>query len=394
MKIYRLFSYSLFIVFGAFQLSAQVAQIPFETKDNGHIYLKVKVNDSDKVLNFVFDTGATSDLLDIKTSKSLGLKPNYQQSVEGAGGSKTYDIILNQQLHLEKGISIDNTNLVLTDLSSFHELSDRGFYGIIGYSLIRKFITKIDYETNELILYKKLNEVNLSGYKAIPFKFGNGIPIPQFDISITLKNGETFSGRILFDSGAGLTLSVNTPFSKQKRLSEKSGKSIVSKSQNLSRTSISEEVAISSLTIGGYEFKDLTITLSNDTSGVSAYPNYLGIMGAKIIQRFNVVLDYSSKRLYIKPNRKFDSAFEFPVSGIRLKNIEGKIIVDDVVDSSQAYKLGLRKGDQVIAVNDTKSKEVSTFRRMLKKEGKEVTVKVLKPTGETKNYTFKLVRLL
>jgi predicted aspartyl protease len=394
MKIRSLFICLYFAFFGALPIVAQVAEIPFETKDNGHIYLKVKVNNSDKVLNFVFDTGATSDLLDTKTSKKLGLKADYQQTVEGAGGSKKYDIILNQKLQLESGIAIDNTHLVLTDLSSFHELSDHGFYGILGYSLLKDYITKIDYEKNKLVLYKTIDEVNLSDYKAVPFVFGSGIPIPQFDISITLRNGETFSGRVLFDSGAGLSLSVNTPFSKKHQLAKKAEKSIITKSQNLSTTSFSEEIAISSLKIAGYEFKDLTITLSDDTTGVSSYESYLGIMGAKIIQRFHVILDYKAKKLYLKANRNFNTPFEFPLSGIRLKTTNGQVIIDNVATSSQAYQLGLRKGDRVIAINNLSKKRVAEYYNMLKKEGETVVIKVLKPSGDTKRYTIKLVRLL
>lgn len=382
------------IISSSLQLYAQIAEIPFEVKDNGHIYVKVKVNDSNEVLHFVFDTGATSDLLDTEISKVLGLKADYQQSVQGAGGSKTYDIILNQQLTLEQGITISNTNLVLTDLSRFHELSDKGFYGIIGYSLLRKYITKIDYSNKKLVLYKKLGDVDLSSYTAIPFEFGNGVPIPQFKISIALNNGETFTGNIFFDSGAGLTLSVNTPFSKKHKLQQKANKSIISKSQNLSRTSVSERIAIKSLQIDKFRFENLTVTLSDDTAGVSAYKNYLGIMGAKIIQRFDIVLDYSTKTLYLKPNAKFNDMFEFPVSGIRLKRVDNKIIVDNVVESSPAYKSGLRKNDQIITINDISSNLVRIYRNMLKKEGKEVTIKVLKPTGETKIYTVKLIRLL
>lgn len=390
----RTFYIFLLVLIQSILLNAQVATIPFEIKDNGHLYLKVKVNNSKEALNFVFDTGATSDLLDKGIAEKMGIKANYQQSVQGTGGSKTYDIATNQKLVLPKDIVIKNTNLVFTDLSRFHEALDDGFVGIVGYSLLRKFITKIDYQKQQLVLYKKISDLNISSYSKIPFRFDRGIPIPQFDISIQLKNGESFTGKILFDSGAGLTLSINTPFNQENKIHKKSGKSIISKSQGLSKKSISEKVAITSLTIGDFTFKDLAIRISNEESGVSAYDGYLGILGAQIIKRFNIVLDYSTKTLYLKPNSHYGKKFEFPLSGIQLKKKKNGIIIDTIVETSPAYKAGLRNGDLIIAINGKTSKQLKTYREMLKKENETVTLKVKNSSGKLGAFTFKLQRLL
>jgi hypothetical protein len=71
--------------------NAQIEEIPFELK-NGLIFLKVNINDDSKARTFVFDTGATSDLLDSSTASKLGLKANYKQDVSG-GGEKNHMIL-------------------------------------------------------------------------------------------------------------------------------------------------------------------------------------------------------------------------------------------------------------------------------------------------------------
>jgi hypothetical protein len=35
-----------------------------------------------------------------------------------------------------------------------------------------------------------------------------------------------------------------------------------------------------------------------------------GIIGNDLMRRFNVIFDYGNKRLYLKPNRHFDTPFE------------------------------------------------------------------------------------
>ena len=143
-----------------------------------------------------------------------------------------------------------------------------------------------------MLLYDKIQDVDTTGYRAIPFEFENGIPIPQFDIGITLRNGESYTNKILFDRGAGLTFLINTPFNEKDRLSEKAGISLISKSENLHGESISEDIAIQSMNIGGYELDEMVVGIAHDKDGVSSYENYLGILGAKVISRFNLVLDY------------------------------------------------------------------------------------------------------
>ncbi|TFG93072.1 MAG: retroviral aspartyl protease [Candidatus Atribacteria bacterium] len=373
-----------YLIFIISTLNAQVSEIPFELGENGHVYLKVIANDTSKELKFIFDTGATSDLLNSTTAKKMGMKSNYQQEVKGAGESKTYDIVLNQKLTLLQNIEINNTHLVLADLSSLNEVLDKNVDGIIGYSLLSKYVTKIDYENKKLILYKEIKDVDVEGYNAIPFQFGDGIPIPQFDISFTLSNGITFTNTILFDSGAGLSLLVNAPFNRENQINEKAGKSLIFKSVNLNSESISEEIAIKSLTLGKFKFEELTALISYDTEGVSSWEGYLGILGATIIERFNIILDYNSKILYLKPNNNFGNEFDFPLSGIKLKKINNKIIIGYLDETTPAYKSGIREGDQLISINGETYGDKKLYYELLKKEGNEVTLKIINQNGEYK----------
>ena len=71
----------LLVLIISVQLNAQIAEIPFELK-NGLILLDVTINDNTEASTFVFDTGATSDLLDSTTASKLGLKANYKQVIK------------------------------------------------------------------------------------------------------------------------------------------------------------------------------------------------------------------------------------------------------------------------------------------------------------------------
>ncbi len=371
----------------------QVAEIPMDIEPGGHTFVKVKVNDLKRELDFVFDTGATADLIDKKIADEIGIKGNYQQKIDGASGAETYDIALNQTLHLNNKVKFDHNNLVLKDLSNLNNVFGKHMDGIIGYSIISKFITKIDYENNKLVLYRKLKNIDLEGYSKIPFSFNNGIPIPQFDISYTLTNGEQYTGPILFDSGAGLTLLVNTPFVNTNNIRSKVDKRILNESEGLGSSSVSEIIRIKSLTIGDHTFKDLSISLSNSKGGVTAMPEFMGIMGAKIIKRFSIILDYEKQELYLKPNKFYAEDFKFPLTGIKLKK-EGKHIkVAGVDKTTPAYESGLRVGDRILKING-KKRPLSEYNKLLIKKGNKLTIEYLNKVGEKKVISLMLENLL
>lgn len=368
-------------------------EIPFELK-NDIILIQLKVNDNESSNTFVFDTGASSDVLDIEVAKSFGLKPDYKQAVSGAGGINTVDVVLDQKFKLGQDIEIENANLVLVDLSRLNRKLERKFDGIIGFSLIKNYITRIDYDAKKIQLFKKIEDVNTDDYSRIPFQFKNGTPIPQFEISITLNNDKRYSGLVFFDSGAALTLAVNTPFNKRHRLNKKAEKSIVSETVNLTSKSISEQIAIKSMNIGEYTLNEMVISLANDKEGVSSYKGYLGILGAEVISRFNVILDYSSSNLYLKPNRNFSKAFEFPMSGITLAKENDSIVVTRVQQGSQAYQNGVAKGDTLISIDSVTTADIETYRNLLKAEGKICALVLVGSNGKTKQVSIKIQRLL
>ena len=375
-------------------LNAQIARIPFELVDD-LMYVKVKINDNAKENVFVFDTGATADLLDSSIAKELGLKPNYKQNTTGAGGTKSYDVILSQKLSLNNSISVDNTHLVLSDLSRIIRRSGKKFDGIIGYSLLKDHVTKIDYDSNEILVYNKIQDLTTDGYESISFEFGNGIPIPQFDINITLRNSETFKGKVFFDSGAGLTILMNSPFAESNEISNKVKKRLISKSENLHGESTSEKIAIKSMNIGGYQLSEMPINIAHDKNGVSSYEDYLGILGGAVISKFNVILDYNTSTLYLKPNKNFTKPFDFPMSGISLiKTEDGKIVIDRVEKTSTAFKNGIRKGDQILSVNNDSSGNIQNYRAYLKQENSSVNLVYSSSKGKQKTTTIKLERLL
>lgn len=288
-------------------LKAQIAQIPFEFKGT-HLFIKVQTKQSDS-LRFVFDTGCTGAMIDSAVAEKAGVgKENRQTvSVAGSGGSQNYTMALNQSLKL-KNVEIKNIDLVMANLTSLSAVIGSRLDGIVGYEILNKYVTQMDFDHKKLLLYNDLKSVDTAGYTGIPFEFSKNIMIPRFPISVTLANGETFTGKVMFDTGNAFSLIVSTPFSKYHDFNSKLGETRVTGGRGMSAVTQDQLANIKSMSFNGFNFGPMGIRL---TVNENAKPGdgYLGILGIQVISRFNVILDYANKKIYLKPNQAFNDAF-------------------------------------------------------------------------------------
>ena len=76
--------------------ASQVASIPFEKE--GLVYIPVKVPGEETPLQFVFDTGASTAVMDKAVATRLGITADTKQYASGASGSQEYEIAVNRTL--------------------------------------------------------------------------------------------------------------------------------------------------------------------------------------------------------------------------------------------------------------------------------------------------------
>ena len=166
----------------------------------------------------------------------------------------------------------------------------------------------MDFDHKKLSLYDQIKSVDTTGYTGIPFEFNKNVLIPRFPISITLANRETFTGRVMFDTGNVFALIVSSPFSKFHDFNSKLGETTINTGRGLNTTTQDRLATIKSMSFNGFDFGKMPIRLTiND----SAEPKdgYLGILGIEVIKHFNVILDYAHKKIYLKPNQSYHDTF-------------------------------------------------------------------------------------
>ena len=306
--MFNFFFFSGFCLCSSLSGYAQLATFPFQLKDK-NILIKAKVNNSDS-LDLIFDTGSTATLIDSLTAEQFGIGKENRQVVEtvGSGGSRNYLMATQQEIQLPQHIRLSGIDVILMNFSKLESATGKKMKGIIGYDLLSKYVTSFDFDRKCISLFHQIKEVDTTGYTGIPFEFSKGIQIPRFPVTITTQGNKQFTGKVMFDSGASLSLFISAPFKNFHHLNTEIGPSKLVKGRGLNESTTDQKATIKSMHFYGFHFGQMGISLAVDDQAEKK-DGYLGLLGLDIIRRFNVIIDYPNHKIFLKPNKYYHTPF-------------------------------------------------------------------------------------
>ena len=308
MRLTKCFAVLLVLTGLSSSLFAQITKVPIEV-DRGNIFITVTTGKSGP-LRYVFDTGATNASIDSAAAVRSGMDMSKKEIIQAAGHNSTenYVMVMGQSIKIGS-LELNNINPLINNFSGMTAATGMKLEGLIGYELLERYVTAINFDKKEMSFYKTIKDADTTGYTGIPFEFNKGVLIPRFPVTIKLETGETFTGRAMFDSGGGFSVLVSTPFNKFHKLSEKLPNKVVKHSRGISNITNEENAVIAGLSFGGFSLGKMAIDLTiNDKA--EPKDGYLGMIGIDVINRFNVIFDYANKKIYMKPNKNYGAPFK------------------------------------------------------------------------------------
>jgi PDZ domain/Aspartyl protease len=340
--------------------AAPLATIPFELA-NRHIMLKVSVNNS-RPLSFVLDTGDDVGIIDLERARELGLKLEGEVRTQGAGPGS------------QSGSRVKESTFTIPGLEGFSQpirlalpvgrMSPRlgqDFDGIIGGEFIKEFVVEIDYQTRQLKLYNK-TKFNYTGPgESIPLQL-NSARHPVIEAEVTPIGSPPAKGKFILDIGSGGALVLHSPFVAEKQLLSQPMNTFKAMGAGAGGEISGRIGRVLELKIGQYKISNPLTMFSEDKAGAFANSSLMGNIGAQIMNRFRVFLDYEGHRLILEPNSNFERPFDRAFDGLALL-AEGKdyrtFRVREVVPDSPATEAGLQKDDIITEVNGKPAAEFS-----------------------------------
>jgi Aspartyl protease/PDZ domain len=349
--------------------SRHITTVPFTQLTGGIIILHALIDNHPDTLNFVLDTGSSGISLDSSTAEYLGMKPvPTERTIRGIAGIRKVNFLYDRKLHFP-GLTVEGLDFHINDYEILTTVYGERIDGIIGYSVINRYIMKINYDSMKLSFYSKGTiRYPKGGYLLRP-AIGQLVSQPM-----RVRDDKAIYSRFLFDLGAGLCMLLSREFVDDSAFLSKKRKRFIKEGEGLGGKIDMELTVLKEARIGPYKFRNVPVFIFDDEYNVSSYPYMGGILGNDLLRRFNVILNYGKGDIHITPNTHFGDVFDYSYSGIELYLINGIIMIGDVAKGSPAEAAGIKEGDEVIAINKNLLHNLNAYKIALQAPNEKIKI--------------------
>jgi len=400
---------------------------------NNLIVIPVKVNGSE--LHFLLDTGVSNSIMfNLSVEDSLKLKNTKKIRIKGLGEGDYMNAIKSTNNQIRIGRIVNGYHMVYLIPGKEFDLSSSlgvNINGIIGGDLFHDFIIDINYTSNRLKFYKPSNYVYKKCKKCKNFDLNFYKNKPYIDLVVQSKDGINNKVKLLIDSGASDALWLFERSSDKIKVPDSYFVDYLGK--GLSGNIYGKRSKISKIIIGDYIFTDANVAYPDSSSikSVYRYKERNGTLGAGILSRFKIIIDYPNGKITFKKKSKyFNVPFLYNMSGIEL-SYSGTMLVREKQSSlyggakndnstaveiiynyvyafkqsyqisvirkdSPAHRAGLNLGDVILQINGKPAynyKLQEIMQLFSDKEDKRIKL-LVEREGKVLSYSFKLEKIL
>jgi hypothetical protein len=327
---------------GSIAGGAASVTVPFRLLNN-HIYVQATVNGKGPY-TFIVDTGGHT-LLSPRIVSEAGLKSVGAAAESGAGENTA----VSGFAHVDE-VALGAVRLT-DQIGITAEIYDKSIEGIpvdgmVGFELIRRFVTTIDYGRQTLTFTDPARFKPVDLGTPVPFVFYDHLPNVAGFI-------DDLPARFDIDTGSRSELDITGPFVAAQNLHARFAKGVSAVTGwGVGGPSRSYMVRLPSLTLGSVKVAGPTAGLSEDKGGSFSDPSFEGNVGGGLLKRFTVTFDYANQVMYLKPIAPPPAdAGRFDRSGMWINAGKAGYDVTDVSPGGPAAEAGIAVGDIITAID-------------------------------------------
>lgn len=343
-------------------------------------FVKVRLNGS-RPLHFILDTGSPLAAIDSTLVGALGFSQESILSRSGGAGESGGLIARLQPKACEEmgGARLANGTVMSLDLSSVSTAEGVRVDGLLGGDFFRRYVIVVDYQQQTVVVLDPSFAYRGSGFILPVTLEGNHMFVSA---SLRKASGEAVEGRFMVDTGVRVALLLNAPFaSRTEILRGQSAVSNMTLGIGAGGETRGSMFKLAKLQWGPMELDDVIAFASTDTRGVLADPGFAGIIGAEVLRRYKLFLDYPHSRIILEKTPASGSPFTYDASGIFLVG-DGpqlkRIKVLRVLRDSPADSAGVREGDLVESIDGAGAAQLglAKVRQMFTEKQREYSLRL------------------
>ena len=307
-------------------------RIKFELVNN-LVILPVELNGTK--LSFLLDTGVNTSLLfSLTGNDSLELNSAVPTKIRGLGEGGTIEAIKSEHNTLKVGKAIDKSHALYVVFDESFNFSPRmgvPVHGILGHDFFNSFIVKTNYVSKVLTLYnpKYISKNPCRKCETFDLSFYGNKPFLNVKLSKALGLKDAL---LLIDSGSSDALWI---FKEESSYISETPKNYFLDylGLGLSGSIFGKRSKIDELQIGSYSLREVGTSFPDQEAlkNIVFFNKRQGSIGAAVLKRFTVFMDYQNKKMHLKKNGNYNTPFYYNMAGITLSH-DGTVTVKDVQD--------------------------------------------------------------
>jgi hypothetical protein len=368
--------------------SVLLTRFSFREFPGGTMIIKARLNGFTDTLRFIFDTGSSGVSLDSSTALRLGMSPIPSDKFIFGVAGKTKALFLNNLSLILPGLQIDSLDFHVNDYGILSNSSGEHIDGIVGYPVINRFIIKVDRDSSYLEFWTTGNfNYPEDGFILQAGQFNTPI------INASVKDNAMINSKFFLDLGAGLNMILSNTFVEENNFLSKKSRYFRVQLEGLGGKINMSATVIKEIKIGQYNFFFVPVYIFRDTNNITCYPSLSGLIGSDLMRRFNLILNYSRKEIWAIPNTYFRDPFDYTYTGMELYSINGKILIEGVIEDSPADRAGVKEGDIVLAVNNHEVQDLRSVKNSIQNTQNKLRLR-LQRNGRNIEIRFKVASMV
>ncbi len=326
-----------------------------------------------KTYPFILDTGTTGVILDEHFRPALG-KPKTVRALRTASGTEEIELFDPPEVFLGPIDVAERGPVWCADLSPFRALSGCDIRGVVGMSVLKDYVVRIDFARSTVEIMSSDTEAHPEWGMAVPLGYGEScVPyvtalVDGREVRMSIDTGDNTFGRL--SEGH------------YRRALRRRGTTVWDSTVvDLSGIRRGESVRIGELRLGHYIYRELPFS-----KGLSS------AFGMAFLTRHRVTFDFPNRKMYLVKLRESARPGMPYISGLIFKRPPGGLVVHRVIPGGPAREVGIRPGDVVLKIDDTDASRLEPWRAarlLMSDREKEVTL-TLERSGKTTTFSFRL----
>ncbi|GAB5380847.1 MAG: hypothetical protein Alis3KO_27030 [Aliiglaciecola sp.] len=324
--------------------------VPFY-KLNEHVLVDVSVNGKPGFV-FVLDSGAAATVLtETAQTRLLKLPRDTPLTISGSGNGEDPVAYIVNNMQIKVGdFAIKNLSVIYAPTSAmpFDSIEETYFDGVLGADFFNCCLVEINHDQNTLVISaptsKNINIYASETWQKLSIDVESNTPF----LTTLVEDGEGEKNvKVMLDTGSTGTLSLfagDNDFVIPDKTYE-------TRTSGISGDTTNRVGHLNAFHLGNSQFKQLPTYFrfagSNPQSGSH------GVLGNRVMQRFNMVFDFAGETIWIQPVQQHDTSVLSDRSGLRLLPHKEGAIAKDIAPGTGAETLKIPVNSIVKSINGT-----------------------------------------